>query len=84
MEPLPLSLSLPLPLPLREATRALHRQAESSALMAALLQGQQALRQQLTDWLAAAPLSAAASDRVVDEARWSFEQHRRLFDELAG
>lgn len=40
-------------------------------------------RQALRTALQAAPLAAAEADRVVDEARWSFEQHQRLFEALA-
>lgn len=41
------------------------------------------LREQLRHVLARVSLPSATSKRVVDEACWSFEQHRRLFDELA-
>lgn len=43
-----------------------------------------ALRHALRDALAAAPLTAPEADRVVAEACWSFEQHRRLFEALDG
>ncbi len=43
----------------------------------------QALRSGLRQALAAAPLSHADAERVLDEACWSFEQHRRLFEALA-
>lgn len=42
------------------------------------------LRHTLRDGLAAAPLTAPEADRVVAEACWSFEQHRRLFEALGG
>jgi len=41
------------------------------------------LRQALRGWLAAAPLRADEADAVVEEARWSFAQHVRLFEALA-
>jgi heme oxygenase len=41
-----------------------------------------ALRRSLREALAAAPLADAEAQRVVDEACWSFEQHRRLFEAL--
>ncbi len=41
------------------------------------------LRQALRSWLAAAPLDSGEADAVVEEARWSFAQHVRLFDALA-
>jgi heme oxygenase len=43
----------------------------------------QRLRRQLRETLARAPLSEVEAGRVVEEACWSFEQHRLLFDELA-
>lgn len=43
----------------------------------------QRLRRQLRETLARAPLSEVDAGRVVEEACWSFEQHRRLFNELA-
>jgi heme oxygenase len=43
----------------------------------------QALRQGLRGALAAAPLQPGDADRLVAEARWSFEQHVRLFEALA-
>ncbi len=42
-----------------------------------------ALRHTLRDALAAVPLMDDEADRVVAEACWSFEQHRRLFEALA-
>jgi heme oxygenase (biliverdin-producing, ferredoxin) len=41
------------------------------------------LREQVREVLARAPLPPADAERVVDEARWSFEQYRQLFEELA-
>lgn len=41
------------------------------------------LRQRLRSALGALPLTAAQQDSVVAEARWAFEQHRRLFEQLA-
>jgi heme oxygenase len=43
----------------------------------------QALRRSLRAALAAAPLDPGDADRVVAEARWSFEQHIALFEALA-
>jgi heme oxygenase (biliverdin-producing, ferredoxin) len=42
------------------------------------------LRHGLRDALAAVPLAPPEADRVVAEACWSFEQHRRLFEALDG
>jgi heme oxygenase len=33
--------------------------------------------------LSALPLSKVEQDSVVAEARWAFQQHQRLFEELA-
>lgn len=41
-----------------------------------------ALRQRLRTALAGLPLTRAEQDDVVAEARWAFEQHQRLFEEL--
>lgn len=41
------------------------------------------LQQALRGWLGAAPLDAGEAEAVVDEARWSFAQHVRLFEALA-
>jgi heme oxygenase len=43
----------------------------------------QALRRSLRAALATAPLDPGDADRVVAEARWSFEQHIALFEALA-
>lgn len=43
----------------------------------------QAHRDAFRDGLAAVPASPAEADLIVDEARWAFEQHRRLFEQLA-
>ncbi len=42
-----------------------------------------ALRQRLRAALSALPLNKAEQDSVVAEARWAFQQHQRLFEELA-
>lgn len=46
-------------------------------------EGLPALRAALRQALGSLPLSAAQQQAVVDEARWGFKQHIRLFDELA-
>ena len=43
-----------------------------------------ALRQRLRAALGGLPLASATQDEVVAEARWAFEQHQRLFEELVG
>lgn len=43
----------------------------------------QSLREAVRGALAAAPLSAAEADGVVEEARWSFNQHCAMFEALA-
>lgn len=43
-----------------------------------------ALRRRVRDALAQLPLDEAATDDVLAEARWSFEQHCRLFEQLRG
>lgn len=42
-----------------------------------------ALRQHLRQALACLPFTVAEQDEVVAEARWAFEQHQRLFEQLA-
>jgi heme oxygenase (biliverdin-producing, ferredoxin) len=41
------------------------------------------LRLALRQGLASLPVDAAEADAVVEEARWAFVQHQRLFEELA-
>ncbi len=41
-----------------------------------------ALRQQLRHALGALPVSVAEQDRIVAEARWAFQQHQQLFEQL--